>query len=494
MSLHARLHPDAQRALDAQRRRSTAASIVLAVLGINLIALGLAYFALENMAVRQASIIVTPPREMPDDPPLPPRPLPVSARKPAAPRSMSDLLHVPQRAEISVPRVDTPTEETGLFPGNDDDFGDGGLGTSDGGDAWTPIPADLRKRCSPEDRLAQLQAGGGTAAIEEHVVRALRYLKQTQAPDGGWGSDHRAAMTGLSVLAYLGHCETPLSEEFGDSCLRAITFLIDRAATQHGRFSAPDAGRHWPYEQAIATYALAEAQTFCRSLNVTIPQLTETVQKSGQLLIDRQHESGGWDYDYEESSSRGGDLSITAWHVQALKACKLTGIDFRNLNRSMRRALDYVAARQAADGSFGYTGTAPAGELPRPSLTGAGMLCFQMLERGDSAIVRRGARHALANSPFVWDGADCDLYAHYYLSQAMFQRGGDEWAAYQPRIRDSLTARQAADGSWPKPGGGGKVNAVGARFTDDTATGRHYRVALATLMLEVYYRYLPASQ
>ena len=304
--------------------------------------------------------------------------------------------------------------------------------------------------------------------IEEHVTKALRFLKQTQAPDGGWGSDHRAAMTGLSLLAYLGHCETPLSEEFGDSCLKAMVFLIDRAAKQDGRFPDPAAGRHWPYEQAIATYALAEAHTFCRALNLNIPNLAETVQRSGQMLIDRQHESGGWDYDYEEDSSRGGDLSITAWHIQALKACKLSGIDFRNLTRCLKSSLDYVEARQAADGSFGYTGTTPAGELPRPSLTGAGMLCLQMGGRESSGAVRKGARHALENSPFTWDGPDCDLYAHYYLAQAMFQRGGKDWAAYQPRIRDSLTARQSPDGSWPKPGGGGKVHAVGALFTGDS--------------------------
>jgi hypothetical protein len=122
------------------------------------------------------------------------------------------------------------------------------------------------------------------------------------------------------------------------------------------------------------------------------------------------------------------------------------------------------------------------------------MLSLQMGGRENSPAVRRGARHALENSPFTWDGPDCDLYAHYYLAQAMFQRGGKDWTAYQPRIRDSLTARQSPDGSWPKPGGGAKVHAVGALFTHDSPTGIHYRTTLATLMLEVYYRYLPTTR
>ena len=493
MSLHASIDPAAQRALDSQRRRSTAASIVIAFLGVTLIALVLGFIALKSMmVVAPGFTVIHGPEVPPEDIPAPR--LPASSRTPSAPKASVMPLPLAQtESPLFVPPVEVSSDTPGFVSGSGDDFSDGAY-TGDGNGKWTPIPASLRKRCSQQDRLAQLEAGGGTPEIEEHVTRALRFLKQTQAPDGGWGNDHRAAMTGLSLLAYLGRCETPLSEEFGDSCLKAMVFLIDRAAKQDGRFPEPAAGRHWPYEQAIATYALAEAHTMCRALNLNIPNLAETVQRSGQMLIDRQHESGGWDYDYEEDSSRGGDLSITAWHIQALKACKLSGIEFRNLTRSLKSSLDYVEARQAADGSFGYTGTTPAGELPRPSLTGAGMLCLQMGGRESSPAVRRGARHALENSPFTWDGPDCDLYAHYYLAQAMFQRGGKDWATYQPRIRDSLTARQSPDGSWPKPGGGGKVHAVGALFTGNSPTGIHYRTTLATLMLEVYYRYLPTTR
>ena len=34
-------------------------------------------------------------------------------------------------------------------------------------------------------------------------------------------------MTGISLLAYLAHCETPLSEEFGETVLKGISFLVD---------------------------------------------------------------------------------------------------------------------------------------------------------------------------------------------------------------------------------------------------------------------------
>ena len=66
------------------------------------------------------------------------------------------------------------------------------------------------------------------------------------------------------------------------------------------------------------------------------------------------------------------------------------------------------------------------------------------------------------------------FYAHYYGVQAMFQ-GGDEWyQPWYPRIRESILAKQAKDGSWP----GG--NEIGTQF--------------AILILGVPYRYLPIYQ
>ena len=176
------------------------------------------------------------------------------------------------------------------------------------------------------------------------------------------------------------------------------------------------------------------------------------------------------------------------------QACKMTGMDFRNMKGCVRKALDYVGARQASDGGFGYTGTQPVGNANNASLTGVGMLSYQIWGKGSAAPVRKGAKYAAARMRFDWETEDCDLYAHYYLSQAMFQRGGKEWEDYQPMILESLMNHQAEDGSWPVPGGGSKPKAAGALFANNTADGRHYRTVLAALMLEVYYRYLPATR
>jgi len=118
------------------------------------------------------------------------------------------------------------------------------------------------------------------------------------------------------------------------------------------------------------------------------------------------------------------------------------------------------------------------------------MLCLQMNGNANSTPVRKGARYALKSAPFSYESADCDLYAHYYLALAMFQRGGKEWQTYQARIIPALMQHQKADGSWPRPGGGQAVRSPGALFAQESTTALHYRTCLATLTMEVYYRYL----
>ena len=164
------------------------------------------------------------------------------------------------------------------------------------------------------------------------------------------------------------------------------------------------------------------------------------------------------------------------------------------MKSTIQSALKYVSQRQAASGGFGYTGTTAVGAASHHSLTGAGMLAYQMWGKGSRSEVRKGSAYILAKATLDYNGPDCDLYAHYYHSQAMMQRGGDDWKEYNLKFRDQILLNQKHDGSWKKPGGGQPVNAAGALYSSNSQEGIHYRTTLCTLMLEVYYRYLPASQ
>ena len=491
MSLHAVLSPEALSRLERQKRNSTVSSIVISILTIVLVGISLAMLllpAIENLPPEFQYIGEDKTKKKPPENP-PVRYSPTS--NPSSPKAVANPLVVDAVNDISLPKTDSLVDAEGLVSGNGNGLGDDGIGWDDGGPDGPPgIPIDRKQRCSKQDRLSRISKYGGKPQVEDAVIKALLWMKQNQQSDGSWGQGHKVGMTGLALLAYLGHCETPDSEEFGQSCLDAIVYLLQVGTKNSGKLATNLSDRHWPYEHAIATYALAEAFSFGGKNGFGIPRHKEVLTQATNLIIVNQHSSGGWDYAYDISGNRGGDLSIVAWHIQALKASKVTGIAFPSMKATVKKALAYVSARQAANGRFAYTGSADAG---RPSLTGAGVLAFQMWGKGSRKEVRNGAKYILREAKLDYNGAESDLYAHYYHSQAMMQRGGEQWQTYNEMFRDQILLNQNDDGSWKKPGGNGGTKAVGALFAKDTPEGIHYRTCLCTLMLEVYYRYLPGT-
>ena len=361
----------------------------------------------------------------------------------------------------------------------------GGAGFGAGvGKIFGLIPEAMRKRCSKEDRLARLKENGGTAACEEAVLKGLRWLKANQNPDGSWGQSTEPAMTGLVLLAYFGHCETPISEEFGDSCTKGIVYLIGVGMKNNGKMASNFTSNGWVYEHGIAAYALGEAATFCKDIKFDIPNLMEVTEKAGQFIIDNQNKNGGWAYMYATEKGHT-DTSVVGWQLQALKACSHAGIKYKGMNSAVKRGLEYLATCQNENGGFGYTGPGgPSGNAKYFGLTGVGVLCHQMWEKGNSKEARKGVKYIKENTKLDWNTADSDLYSHYYESQAMMQAGGSNWKFYNDLFRDQLLNNQNPDGSWKAPQFAGHGQTPGNAV---------YRNALCTLMLEVYYRFLNSS-
>jgi hypothetical protein len=381
--------------------------------------------------------------------------------------------------------------------GKGDGLGGGtGMGNGGGvGKLFGLIPETMRKRCSKEDRLQRLKENGGTPACEEAVLKGLRWLKAKQSPNGSWPSgSYTVGNTSLVLLAYFGHCETPASDEFGDSCLKGIVYLVDVAMKNNGTIASNFTDTHWCYEHVVATYALAEALTFCKEMKLVVPNLAEVVEKAGQFIIDNQHKNGGWAYAYSTADNAHTDTSITGWHAQALKALSHTSIELKGMKSTVNKALRYINSCQDNSGGYGYKSTKSLNK-DYHTLTGVGMLANQMWGQGNSSEVRKATKYILENSKFTYFDVYCDLYAHYYESQAMMQVGGEAWEKYNAMFRDELLKGQDADGSWQSPGGpqGGrkskKIRAVGAEYLVGDKN-KIYHTTLSILMLEVYYRFL----
>ena len=479
MSLHAQLSPEAAARLRAQQRTSTITSIIISILSVVLIGILLLWILLPTVETFTPEIVsyqagadeekkVTK-REMTR----------AVERKPAAPSSsMAKVIaaNTTSLTSVPIPDVDTPDPSADFGDGND--FGDGwGTGEEDGA-GFSSIPATMRERCSKEDRLQRLANNGGNEQCEEAVMKALRWIKSKQNPDGSWEAKYKVAMTGFSVLAYLGHCETPNSEEFGDSVTRGILYLVDKGMKDNGLLRDGSKGHGWVYEHGIATYALAEAYTFCSKLGINIPNLDTVTKQAGDAIAEGQARSGGWVYNFD-TGSNDGDNSVGFWQIQALKACKHTGLwEEKYFDRVIDNALDYLEDVQGSNGAIGYRGQATRS----PELTGGGVLAYQMWGKSSHSVVRNGIKYIRKNTEFDWNEESSNLYYQYYNAQAMINRGGDDWDDYNELFRDKLLAAQNEDGSWSRK-----------QKLHHGATNTHMATCLATFMFEVYYRFLPAT-
>jgi hypothetical protein len=78
-----------------------------------------------------------------------------------------------------------------------------------------------------------------------------------------------------------------------------------------------------------------------------------------------------------------------------------------------------------------------------------------------------------------------NMYYSYYATQVVRHNEGEVWKRWNDRMRDPLVKAQEKDGvtagSWIFKGGDHGFD----------SGGRLYCTAMATMMLEVYYRHLP---
>jgi hypothetical protein len=203
--------------------------------------------------------------------------------------------------------------------------------------------------------------------------------------------------------------------------------------------------------------------------------LKEPVEKAVKVIIDGQQDMGSWNYDYTKVGATRRDMSVTAWQVQALKACDVAGASVEGLHDAMYKAVEGIKSFSAG-GGFCYAGGAQAGGIS-PTLTGAGILGLQFLQRGNDPVCL-GALDTGKNMACTWEGG-C-TYAWYYWTQAKFQAGGATWKGWNSQMLPMLVKNQQADGHWAAN------NTHGASDVYDTC--------LCCLCLEVYYRYLPTYQ
>jgi hypothetical protein len=373
----------------------------------------------------------------------------------------------------------------------------GGLG----GRLLSDVPEVYRPRLDP-NRSALAQRAGASPASEQAVERALDWLMRHQDADGRWDGataqqddgtpkpgdddftihcppgdtcfgpcfyfDADTAMTGLALLAYLGAGYTHTDGKYAETVGRGIDFLLSEQKPD-GDLRGTTSGVGM-YCQAIATLSLCEAYALTSDARLRKP-----VERAiGFLVRARARDGLSWRY---EPGALEGDTSILGWVVLSIKSARVVGISVpATIPQGALRWLDRVATGDQK-GLARYRPEKP----PTETMTAEAWVCRQFLGTGGPGLSStEAAEYLLDHGP---DQGPFNLYYLYYGTLAMYQHGGDPWYRWNALSRDLIVKRQHTQGhkagSWdPDESEWGKYG------------GRIYTTALATLSLEVYYRFL----
>jgi len=353
---------------------------------------------------------------------------------------------------------------------------------------------------------------GGTKDSEEAVERALDWLVRHQERDGSWSfgvgrpscpadSECRrqipgngnvpydrarildpatTGLTSLALLAFLGAGYTHRDGAHAETVSRAMKYVLARQSSDGGL-----ANQGWTirYEHGVATLMLAEAYGLTRD-----DKLVEPLRKAVAHLVKQQSPEGGWTY---PGQPRGWEMTQSVWQLFALASARKQR--FEVPMATLSRAARLLRAATNEDGWIVYSGglNRTRGNVTTGALGAAtfarmviGVPSDERFEQSIQRIIEE------PNDPLEVR-TDAPFYFWYYKTLALFQLQNDAWRDWNERLREQLIARQVKEGH-----GAGCWVMRDATFDEDgrrllTLESRVYVTALTTLMLEVYYRYLP---
>ena len=351
-----------------------------------------------------------------------------------------------------------------------------------------PAPQSAFRMRDPEVHKPILKELGGTKESENAVDRALVWLASVQEPEGRWGyittnrhrraaadHPHDMACTGLATLAFLAQGHSPAKAgPYQDNVTRALDFLVSKQLDDgdlRGPMRGGGADMGNMYDQGIATFALAEAAIMSHD-----PKYTQAALAGAKFIVEAQNEeTGGWRYIPREQ----GDSSVFGWQIMALHSAEQIGFEIPNDCRI--GMLRYI--KMASSGQHEMLAGYQPHNGPMPPMTAEIAFCRMLLGQQFTEDEANEVCDFLGNQPP--NRGESDIYYWYYGSLCMMQMQNDAWKNWNTQVRDTLIRMQHHVGNdsgyWE-----------GMRWGD--RGGHVFTTAMATLTLEVYYRYMPLQQ
>ena len=342
---------------------------------------------------------------------------------------------------------------------------------------------------SDAGRKLMVEKYGGSAASESAVGHALEWLAARQRANGTWDFidvgpcrnpgtvNNPIGGTAYALLPFLAAGQTHKDGQYRKSVLAGLEFLTSIGVTAPAGYDLrgvvnkaddDEDPNYAYYVHGAATLALCEAYGMTKDR-----KLKPFAEGAVKFLVNSQDpRGGGWRYNPQQP----GSTSATAIQLMALKAGEKAGIKVPDVTwKGVTYYLDSVAVD--GEGRYGY-------EIEKKSyaisVTSMALLSRMYLGKSrDDNDLRAGV--ALIDKRGPYD----NLYYNYFATQVMKNWGGAEWDRWNGRLRDDLIAWQGVEGD--------EKGSWAPRDRDDysRAGGRLLTTCLATLTLEVYYRYRP---
>ncbi|MBN2023427.1 MAG: hypothetical protein JW809_11620 [Pirellulales bacterium] len=350
------------------------------------------------------------------------------------------------------------------------------------------IPPVYQLRTS-SDRTRHARDQGATDESEAAVRAALKWLADNQEPDGRWnprrheagqeqrvaGRDRRGAgiqadtgMTGLALLTFLAAGHTHQYGEYPSTVRNGLTYLVSVQKPDGSLTGEADAFAAM-YCHAMATIAMSEAFAMTGDSRLEPP-----IRRAVDFIASVQDPvGGGWRYVARDA----GDTSLFGWQLMALKSAELAGV--RTSDETWRRM--FVFLKSVSSGHYGGLASYRPSEQASRSMTAEALVCRQFLGMpAGSPTGTEAGDFLLGELP---GGSQANLYYWYYGTLGMYQLQGEHWRRWNEAMRTTLVGLQRSSGQMA---GSWDPNTVWGGYG-----GRIYSTSMATLCLEVYYRYLP---
>jgi hypothetical protein len=359
-----------------------------------------------------------------------------------------------------------------------------------------------------------------TPESEKALELGLEWLARNQGAEGHW-KQQQMGLVSMGLLAYLSAGHLPGRGKYGRHAQQALDFIIKNA--QPSGLLNTALRKNDMYNHGLTTFVLGQVYGMTGDRKVG-----EALDRALKLTQNAQCGDGGWDY-VAESKPRGHDLSLCVMQAKALRGamdCALK-VEPSVIQKAVKHVKRYYCgpkkgtkmnAWRGGKAPFSYGTDHSRASL---TLTAIGVVSLQEFGQYDdwrleycALYIRQMIKHGEKKWRKEYEGAlpgtrhryrhrkwttydkipdhhvPFDAYTLYYLGQAIYQLGGDDWKFCYPILRDELVRRQK------KAPGNTELHGcwTSMYWWMRGHQARFYGTAIGCFMLAIPNRYLPILQ